>query len=226
MSKKDLRAASRRTHAESTKRRILDRAERLFARKGYRGVSIRELARSCGVRPFTIQYHFGSKLQLYQTVLCRWDGEVLVRVSRRMRETRDLALFIELAVGELFDFLLSKRDWLRVNVRAGLGEGLPRGAWLEDRSWASFVEATLRADRAAQPAWDARLLLITMDGILNNHVLAAERYRALFGRDVTDPELRARTKGHLKRVMLALYEATLPGRADRSASGAQVSHHA
>ena len=226
MSKKTRPAAGGRAHGESTKQRILDRAERLFARKGYRGVSIRELARSCDVRPFTIQYHFGSKLQLYQIVLCRWDGEVLVRVSRRLRETRDLALLTELVVGELFDFLLSKRDWLRVNVRAGLGEGLPRGVRLEDRSWASFVEATLRADGATRPAWDARLLLITIDGILNNHVLAAERYRALFGRDVTDPELRASTKEHLKRVMLALLEATLPGRAGRSASDAKISHHA
>jgi AcrR family transcriptional regulator len=218
VSKQRRAAAGAQPRAGPTRQRILDRAERLFARKGYRGVSIRELARSCGVRPFTIQYHFGSKLQLYQTVLCRWDGDVLVLVSRRLHEARDLAQLTELVVGDLFDFLLSKRDWLRVNVRAGLGEGLPRGVRLEDRSWASFVGATLRADGAGRPAWDPRLLLITIDGILNNHVLAAERYRALFGRDVTDPELRAGAKRHLKRVMLALLEATLPASAGRSAS--------
>jgi len=207
-----------RARVEATRQRILDRAERLFARKGYRGVSIRELARSCRVRPFTIQYHFGSKLQLYQVVLCRWDAEVLVRVSRRRRETRDFARLTELAVGELFDFLLSRRDWLRVNVRAGLGEGLPRGVRLEDRSWASFLEASLRADGTGRPAWDARLLLITIDGILNNHVLAAERYRDLFGRDVTDQSLRASTKQHLKRVILALLDGGPPERAGSGGS--------
>src|SRR5262249_19635066 len=52
----------RRSQAESTRTRarLLDRAERLFARKGYRGMSLRELARACGVAPFTIQHHFGS----------------------------------------------------------------------------------------------------------------------------------------------------------------------
>ena len=40
-----------------TRARILRSAERLFARKGYRGVSLRDLARQCGVRMFTIQHH-------------------------------------------------------------------------------------------------------------------------------------------------------------------------
>ena len=124
------RAAGRRSQAESarTQKRILDRAERLFARKGYRAASLRELANAAGVRPFTIQHHFGSKLGLYQAVLNRWDEEVLARLSGIVDRGGDLASIAEAIVDELFEFFLSKRDWVAVSARAALGEGLP--AWV------------------------------------------------------------------------------------------------
>jgi AcrR family transcriptional regulator len=64
------RSPGRRSSAQAlrTRTRILRSAERLFARKGYRGVSLRDLARQCGVRMFTIQHHFGSKLELYREI--------------------------------------------------------------------------------------------------------------------------------------------------------------
>ena len=39
---------------------------------------------------------------------------------------------------------------------------------------------------------------------LLNHILAEAHYRQLFGRDVTDDRVRARTKRHLRDVLLAL----------------------
>jgi len=48
--------------------RFLDEAEPPVSPPRYRGVSFRELGRAVGVRPFTIQHHFGSKLGLYSTV--------------------------------------------------------------------------------------------------------------------------------------------------------------
>jgi len=38
-------------------------------------------------------------------------------------------------------------------------------------------------------------------------VLARAHYRQLYGKDVTDPRLKARTKEHLKAVILALVQA-------------------
>lgn len=195
----------RRSQAESTRTRtrLLDRAERLFARKGYRGMSLRELARACGVAPFTIQHHFGSKFGLYQAVLMRWDAEVIERVVRALGPRRDFAEVVEAVVDDLFDFFLSKRDWVALTSRAALGEGLPR-VELEDRSWVSFIERTMHAQKVGPAHLDLRLLLITIEGILANHVLSAAHYRQLFGRDVTDPRVRARAKRHLRDVILAL----------------------
>jgi AcrR family transcriptional regulator len=206
MPNKELRLPGRRSRAESarTRARVLDRAERLFAEKGYAGTSLRQLARDCGVRPFAIQHHFGSKLALYQVVLCRWDGDVLERVSRALGHPVDFPTLVEGVIDELFDFFLERRDWMALNARAGLGEGLPPGVALEDRGWVRFMAHAMRGQGIPGPPVDFGLLLITIEGILNNHVLSQAHYRQLFGRDVTDPGLKRRTKVHLKRVILAL----------------------
>ncbi len=213
-----VRTPGRRSRAESerTRARVLDRAERLFAARGYRGVSLRELARASGVRPFTIQNHFGSKLGLYQEVLCRWDPEVLERVSRALKQTEDFVQLVERVLDELFEFFLEKRDWMALNARASLGEALPEGADLVDRSWARFVDASLLERGRDTGGLDTGLLLITVEGILNHHLLSQEHYRHHFGRDLRDPALRARTKRHLQRVILAILGATPAAAGPRS----------
>jgi AcrR family transcriptional regulator len=203
------RAPGRRSQAESarTRRRILDRAEGLFARQGYRGVSLREIADASGVRPFTVQHHFRSKAGLYRAVLGRWDGEVRARLSQALAQARDIGGAVENAVEALFELFLARRNWVALTARAALGEGLPREVMLEDRSWVQFIDRTTRERRFGALKLDLGLLLISVEGILNNHVLARAHYRQLYGRDVTDPRLKTRTKEHLKAVILALVHA-------------------
>ncbi len=203
------RSAGRRSQEESerTRTRILDRAERLFARRGYRGVSVRELSRACGVRPFTIQHHFGSKPKLYQAVLSRWDAEIVSRVSAIVAEQKDLATTVERVVEELFDFFLEKRSWVALSVRATLGEGLAKDISLKEQSWVQFIEESLRERRFGALKHDLGLLLITVEGILHHHILSTAHYRKLYGKDLSDPRIRARTRQHLQTVILALLES-------------------
>lgn len=201
-----MRPPGRRSQAESarTRGRILARAERLFARSGFRGVSLRAIARASGVRPFTVQYHFGSKGKLYQTVLSRWDGDLQQRLTAAAARHRALPDVVEAVVEELFEFFLAKRDWVALAARATLGEGLPRGVTLRDRSWVRFMDALMRDRGLGALKLDPGLLLITVEGLLDHHVLARAHYRQLYGRDVTDPRLKARTREHVKTVILAL----------------------
>lgn len=56
-----------------TKERILSKAEILFARKGYYGVSVREITAAAKCNMAAVNYHFGSKENLYQQVFrLRW----------------------------------------------------------------------------------------------------------------------------------------------------------
>ena len=56
-----------------TKEQILDKSEELFALKGFHGVSVREITAAAGCNMAGINYHFGSKKNLYLEVFrSRW----------------------------------------------------------------------------------------------------------------------------------------------------------
>lgn len=57
--------------ARTTHDKILDAAERLFARRGFYGVSIRDITAAAGVDVALVNYHFGRKLELFAAVLER-----------------------------------------------------------------------------------------------------------------------------------------------------------
>lgn len=61
--------ASRMNDTEARKKQILEKATELFARKGYHGVGIDEIAAACGIVRGTVLKYFGSKQELYKKVL-------------------------------------------------------------------------------------------------------------------------------------------------------------
>src|SRR3954470_15400512 len=54
-----------------TKTRILDAAEQLFTEQGFEATSLRSLTTAAGVNLAAVNYHFGSKEELFQAVLTR-----------------------------------------------------------------------------------------------------------------------------------------------------------
>src|SRR6266542_3164877 len=62
--------------ADSTKDRILDTAERLFADHGYSSTSLRQIIAAAGVNLAAVHYHFGSKESLLEAVVLRRAGPV------------------------------------------------------------------------------------------------------------------------------------------------------
>ena len=55
----------------SSKERMLDAAEHLFARHGFDGVSVRDITTAAGVDVALISYHFGGKRELFTAVFQR-----------------------------------------------------------------------------------------------------------------------------------------------------------
>ena len=56
---------------KDTRERILDSAERLFAERGFSGVSLRAIINNGGVNLAAVHYHFGSKEALLKAVVLR-----------------------------------------------------------------------------------------------------------------------------------------------------------
>ncbi len=65
------RAASGRADGEASRERLVEAARRLFALRGFDGVSIREIAQAARVNLAAIAYHYGGKKGLYRAVLQR-----------------------------------------------------------------------------------------------------------------------------------------------------------
>ena len=75
----------KKTPARPAKERILDAAEQLFARRGFHGVSLRDIAQGARVDVALISYHLGGKRELFTAVFER-RGAVLNRERLELLE--------------------------------------------------------------------------------------------------------------------------------------------
>jgi AcrR family transcriptional regulator len=182
-------------YAATTRQRILNAARELFAARGYRGASIRDITKSAGVNLGAVTYHFGTKQDLYQAVLSRAFDELAGRVEAAVGTEGSSPERLAATVGALFRFYREKPDVPRLALHqlAG-GAGLPPvvGPYLR-RSLAAIrelVEAGITAGdfRAVDPnlvaftiisqaVWFAILgrSLVTVAGIPLDLDLLAER---------------------------------------------------
>ena len=70
-----------------TKERILDKAEALFALKGFDAVSVREITGAANCNLAGVNYHFGNKQNLYLEVFrSRWLPRA-IRIQKCFRES-------------------------------------------------------------------------------------------------------------------------------------------
>ena len=82
----------------STREKILKTSHKLFSDKGLNGVSVREIARSCGVNIAAVNYHFQNKENLYlETIKCS-----IVEAAEDMRN-----LYEALEKKNINDFVLA-----------------------------------------------------------------------------------------------------------------------
>ena len=120
------------THEKSQEKRrqILESAERVFARKGFDGANMREIAAAAGVNKFMLYYHFEDKQTLFERVL-----EAITRpVFRKLTDTIDGAASLEQAIGDVYDLyarLFAKNGGrLRSFMAREIAAGAPRSTTL------------------------------------------------------------------------------------------------
>ena len=89
---------------EATKKKIIKTAEKLFSRKGFNGVSIRDLAKACNMSGPLILHHFGSKEGIYDAVRLHLIEKYIPFFEDIENEEKDLFDFIEDIVRGTFEF--------------------------------------------------------------------------------------------------------------------------
>ncbi len=97
-----------------TRDRVLQVAQALFAERGYRGTSLRDIAKRIGIKASSLLHHFPSKQQLYLAVLDKMfesleDAANAIAWGRESRQER-----MRQAVGDAIDFIASHPDFVRI----------------------------------------------------------------------------------------------------------------
>lgn len=73
----------RQEYADTTRRALIESAQRLFAEKGFAGTSLDEVAADARVTRGAVYHHFENKQALFQSVLELVDAQTIEHVVRR-----------------------------------------------------------------------------------------------------------------------------------------------
>jgi AcrR family transcriptional regulator len=109
---------------EATRERILDAAERLFADRGFHGVSLRDITQRAEVEMALASYHFGTKENLLRAVVARRADE----------HRRDMLARLDAAIDGAKPGLPSNESLVEAYARPAL-EKIARGP-----GWAAYIK--------------------------------------------------------------------------------------
>ena len=178
-----------------TAERILDAAEDVFARRGYDGTTLREVADLVGIRIPSLYNHFDSKLSLYLAVLERGMRPILDMLARAISEGETAASEPRAVVAEVMDLLGARPNLPRLVQYEMLAGGEHLALMLEN-----FVRPTLERSLEmlhGTPAalhWKAEQLPYLLLALLNmilGHFAMTPLIEQLLGERAHSPEVVA-----------------------------------
>jgi len=107
--------------SEDTRARILDAALVAFAKSGFEGARLKEIADAAGVHTALVHHYFGDKGRLYNAVLDRALRPINEQGSALMLPDLDIRMIIEGFVSLLVFFFVERRDVVMLVTREALG---------------------------------------------------------------------------------------------------------
>jgi len=117
---------------QETRRRLAETAAHLFAERGFRGVTVREICREAGANVAAVNYHFRNKMGLYL--------EVVRTAIEAMRDTSQALQ----AAGQGLSTEERLRGYIRVYLQRLLGQG--RASWIHGLMQREMADPTPALD--------------------------------------------------------------------------------
>jgi len=189
---------------QSSRDKILDAAEHLFAKRGYAGVGLSEVADVVGLGKSSLFHHFGSKAQLYAAVAARILRRIEEHLVRSLARGGDPVVRLERWLDELIDLLAANPTYARVLLRSLFEDDELPGDLPEEVDAQRAVEDVLGSVAALMRegmsaglfrATNVQHLLLTMVGIIVFPFASAEFGAEVLGKDVFDAaEVRRRKR--------------------------------
>lgn len=196
---------------EARRDQVLRAAEALFARGGYHGVGLREIAARVGIRAPSLFKHFSSKHALYNAVLRNIFGR-LSQVSAHLEDEGPFAERLEAFVYGYVDLVATDPNVSQLLFR----ELMERSEEMDPETRAAAFEIYRRIDNfleAGQRAGEFRQVdrfrfQVALTGAILYHSLAARPYSAILNR-VAPPDRAAWKRTVLELARGALLEPSV-----------------
>lgn len=194
----------------SARDKILDAAERLFARRGYAGVGMSEIAEAVGLSKSSLFHHFPTKAQLY--------AATADRILRAIEQALTMALAaggtpverLDRWVDTIADLLGAHPDYARLLLRGLFEDDELSGAFAEERAVNDTLHRVIGAAtqllkegmgsgalRAASIPHTVQSLI----GLLIYHFASGDFGAELLGRPLDTPAEIRRRKDEIKALL-------------------------
>jgi TetR/AcrR family transcriptional regulator len=202
---------------EDTRERLIAAATPLFAKKGFDGVSVKELAEAADVNVSLVSYHFGGKENLYRACLEQF-GQARLAVAQRVLQPPqtldELRFRLKMFLEEIFSAHVEETCAAQIIHRECEME-LPVAQEVFKNTFMKVFGTLVAFFESAQKHGIVRAdldpMIVTvqvMGGAI--HIARSDKIGAkYFGRSIADPAYREKVIEHL--LTCSIYGFAVPG---------------
>jgi TetR/AcrR family transcriptional regulator len=193
---------------EKSRQHILKVSIRLFAKKGFAGVSVDEIVDTAGVNKRMVYHYFGCKEALYQAALADEYGKLEALEIKTLHPEEPIEKVVSDIVSAYFSFLQDNPDFVQLILQENLNQGLNLAKMDIPLSKSPMLDLLIQAVNAGQKNGsvrqniDPRFLLISLIG--NCMIYCSNRFtlsRAL-EIDLSSPKVLSRAKNAVIEMLL------------------------
>jgi AcrR family transcriptional regulator len=184
-----------------TRTTILQQAVLLFARTGYSGVSMRDIAKAVGISAAALYHHFPDKDSLYLSTVEYACSEKTLQSRLALEATGSAETRLEGFIHTLVRIMGEDADFRRLLQRELLDGDERRLKLLATRVFAQQIEMISRLLEEIAPGFDAVMLVLSIVGMVVHHFESAPLRRYYPGNKPADdtPDFLA---NHITRLVL------------------------
>ncbi|MEP5567656.1 MAG: helix-turn-helix domain-containing protein [Halioglobus sp.] len=196
------------TKGERTASRIMDVAEELFAKRGYDGTSLRQIAEAADIKEPGIYNHFSGKKGLYEAVLFRALNPMAEAMANSLDQANGLHDYTDLP-SVMTDMLLEHPQMAALFQQAlqgdedSVGNRLVQG-WLDGL----FNQGLQSMEGMGTSGTNDRELMalnvIAMFNLVTGYFLSQRAFTSMAGGDISNPKTIEKQKRLLHKVIRAM----------------------
>lgn len=167
---------------------IIEEAEKLFAQKGFKGTSVREIAQNAGINLAMISYYFGSKDKLLEAIFVYRGHTTKISLEEilkngKMSPAEKIDVLIEKYVQKIF----SQKPFYKIMSKEMLTNNTENTEKLILEIKTQNLELIAKIISEGQKSGefstdvDLPLIMATLSGAANNFIATQKYYRKLSG---------------------------------------------